>query len=540
MRSLFVLICSVVLLLVACSRVSTGTHPTNGNSSTVHGVVRYGITVDPNTLNPIVGSLGAENAITEAIFSGLVKLDDRERLIPDLATEIPSLSNGGISADGRTITYHLRRGVRWQDGQPVTSADVAFTFAKIMDPSVNSPGSAPYTHVEKLTTPDDHTVVVRLKTPWAPAIGQLFCSGENGSIVPKHLLEHSVDFNRDPFGVHPVGSGAMRLARWDRGSRIVLVPNADYFGGAPKIKELDIIIVPDTNTIVTMLFAGELDAVATNAANQLGQLRSLHGYSVQLAPYTAVNYLAFNTTRQPFADPHLRAALALAVDRQRLVNTVYTGTALAADSFIPPFSWAYDPHNGSLPYDPRLAGQSLTQDGWLMTADGVRARGDQKLSFTLLINSGSPRAAATAQEIQQAWRAVGADVAIKALPLNVLYSPTGLLTTGKFDAALQNFIQDPDPDRSSTLGSEFIGTRGANSARYASATSDALAAQAASVYPHAGRKPLYAQLQRLWNRDLPVLPIAWPEQIYVVNSDLRGFKPEPVNSDFWNIQDWSD
>jgi peptide/nickel transport system substrate-binding protein len=434
----------------------------------------------------------------------------------------------------------LRRGVRWQDGQPVTSADVAFTFAKITDPSVNSPGSAPYTHVAQLTTPDDHTVVVRLKTPWAPAIGQLFCSGENGSIVPKHLLEHSTDFNRDPFGLHPVGSGAMRLARWDRGSRIVLVPNADYFGGAPKIRELDILIVPDTNTLLTMLFAGELDAVVTTASNQLEKLRSLQGYSVQLAPYPQVSYLAFNVTRPPFADQRLRASLALAVDRQRLVSTAYVGTAIAADSFIPPFSWAYEPNNGSPQYDPGLARQSLTQDGWLMAADGVRTRGDQKLAFTLSINSGSPRAAATAQEIQQAWRAVGADVSIKALPLNVLYSPTGILTTGKFDVALQNFIQDPDPDRSSTLGSQFTGTRGANSSGYTSTTSDALAAQAASAYAHAARKPLYARLQRLWNRDLPVLPIAWPEAIYVVNSDLHGFKPEPVNSDFWNIQDWSD
>ena len=180
-----------VVQLVACSRVTTG-YLAHGNATTIHGVVRYAISNDLNTLNPVLGGLAYENAVEEAIFNGLVKLDDHERIIPDLAVDVPSPQNGGVSADGRTITYHLRRGVRWQDGVPVTSADVAFTFARIEDPKVNAPNSAPYTHVASLTTPDPYTVVVHLKAPWAPAIGQLFCDGENGSIIPAHAFAGSI------------------------------------------------------------------------------------------------------------------------------------------------------------------------------------------------------------------------------------------------------------------------------------------------------------------------------------------------------------
>ncbi len=524
-------------LLLACTRVSTSGHPAS-STSTIHGVVRYAISNDLNTLNPVLGGLAYENAIEEAIFSGLVKLDDQERIIPDLATEVPSPANGGVSADGRTLTYHLRRGVRWHDGVPLTSADVAFTFAEITDPKVNAPNTAPYSHVERIMTPDDHTVVVRLRAPWAPAVGQLFCNGENGSIIPKHLLEHTTDFNHDAFGIHPVGSGPLRLKSWERGARIILVPNAGYFAGAPKIKEVDISIVPDENTRLTLASSKELDIAPIGSPNMLARLRRIPGYNVRLVQYTAGTYLTINLSRDPFDDVRVREALVLALDRVRLRNTVYAGTATAAQSFIPPSSWAYAADNGSPPYDPALANRLLAQAGWRTGADGIRSRGDRRLAFALSIASGATTANELSQLMQQQWRAIGADVTIQSLPLNVLRSPDGLWTMGRFDVSLGTFIFDPDPDRSANLGSQFIGARGFNEGKYVSALSDRLTAQAVAVYTHAERAPIYAQLQRLWNKDLPVVPIAWPQAIYLVNSDLHGFRPEPVNSDFWNVQEW--
>lgn len=536
--------CRIVALLVigvalwGCSRVSTsGVQPQN-NGTTIHGVVRVAVSNDLNTLNPVIGGLAAENAVTEAIFSGLVKIDDRQRLLPDLATEIPSTANGGISADGRTIVYHLRRGVRWQDGKPLTAADVVFTFEKITDPRTNAPNTAAYSHIRAISTPDAHTVVVALKAPWGPAVGQLFCSGENGSIIPKHLLLRSADFNRDPFGLHPIGTGPMRLARWERGSRIVLQANADYFGGAPKIKELDILIIPDANTRQTLLAAKELDVAVLGTPNQVAGFRSLTGYTVRLAQGYQEYYLTFNTQRAPFSDIRVRQALTLALDRPRLVSTSFAGTAILADSLLPPYNWAYNKNNGSPGYDLARANQLLTQAGWTLAPDGVRHLGSNRFAFTILTYSGNPVRAALAAQMQAAWRAVGADASIQAVPANVAFSPTGLLTLGKFDVAVDGLIFDPDPDRAAVTDSQNVGTRGFNAARYTSALSDVLSRRAVAAYPREIRKPLYARLQQLWNHDLPYAPLAWPQAIYVVSADLRGFKPEPINSDFWNVQDW--
>jgi peptide/nickel transport system substrate-binding protein len=267
-------------------------------------------------------------------------------------------------------------------------------------------------------------------------------------------------------------------------------------------------------------------------------LRQLPGYSLRLVQYTWANYLVFNLSRALFADPLVRQALALALDRRRLVATTYSGTAVNGDSFIPPSSWAYTADNGSPPPDVQRARDLLDRAGWIVGPDGIRTHSGRRLAFTITTSSGSTINSELAQQLQAQWRAVGADAAIQTLPINVLRSPDGLWTSGKFDIALVNLIFDPDPDREANLGSQFIGPRGFNDGRYVSALSDRLSAEAVAVYPHDRRKPFYAQLQRLWNHDLPVLPIAWPQDIYAVNDDLHGFRPEPVNSDFWNIQKW--
>jgi peptide/nickel transport system substrate-binding protein len=527
-------------LLGACTKVSTnaGHAPALGGSGTVHGVVRYAIPNDLNSLNPVIGGLAYENAIESAVFDGLVKLDDQERLIPDLATEIPSRANGGISADGKTITYHLRHGVTWQDGAPFTSADVAFTVARIMDPNVNAPNSGPYTHIASIETPDDFTVVVRLKAPWAPALGQLFCNGENGSIIPKHLLERSADFNHDPFGIHPVGTGPLRLVSWERGAQIELEANPRYFGGAPRIREVVIPIIPDANTRLTTLISHELDFATAGNPAEVSALRRALGLRVLLVKNYACLFIEFNVSRSPLDDVRVRRALAMALDRRDLTTRTFLGTAVPADSFIPPFSWAYAADNGSPPYDVAGAQRLLDEAGWHPGADGIRRKGDRRLTFDLLTSTGASTSAAMAEQLQQAWRVIGADVSVRSEPLNVLRSPTGLLVTGNFEAALLSFIFDPDPDRSQNLGSQFIGARGFNDMRYVSRRSDALSAAAVEVYDHAQRKPIYAQLQRIWNADLPIVPLAWEDNIDVINSDLRGFRPEPVNSDFWNVVQW--
>lgn len=507
------------------------------NAGTIHGIVRVAIIAEPNTLNPVTSGLIQEGYMEGAIFNGLVKQDDRGNVLPDLATQVPSLANGGISPDGKTITYHLRRGVTWQDGAPMTSDDVVFTYRTYINPRVNSFFATYYKHISSITTPDPYTAVLHLASPYAAAVIQLFERGTGGFVVPKHILEKSADINTDPFGKHPVGTGPFRLERWDHGSLIVLRPNVHYFGGVPKLREIDVHIVVNPNTQMAMVGSHELDVAAQLTPAQYSQLKSIAGIHSYLVPTLLERFLTFNLKREPFNDPRLRRALALALDRDRIVRTAYLGTATTAQTLIPPTSWAYDPR-GAPAYDVALSKSLLDQAGWFIGPDGMRAKSGRPLTFSLLNQTEQNTLSAMAQEIQRAWRDIGVAVDIKTVPRNILYGPQGVANNGKFDTIVDDWGADPDPDRSILIETANFSPHGWNDAFYSNPNVDRWSAQAIATFDLPARKRLYSLIQREMNRDLPFVPLAWDGRIYAVNTDLHGFSPEPIYTDFWNVETW--
>ena len=502
------------------------------------GVVRVAILGDVNTLNPVLMGLYNENYVSEALFDGLVKLDDHGNVIPDLAVSVPSRGNGGISADGKTITYHLRRGVQWHDGALFSAADVKFTYDVTMNSKTNSPGQSQYASIAAIQTPDPYTVVVHLREPFAPVFSQLFCVGGNGGIVPKHLLERSADFNTDPFARHPIGTGPFELNRWDAGSVIVLRPNARYFAGVPQLRELDIRTVGDRNTIATMVESHEID-LATTSKDQLPGIRTTAGVRIETAPSASIDWIQLNTRQPPLDDVRVRQALTLALDRRKVVRNAFAGTAIPADSLIPPASWAYAADNDSLPYDPARAAKLLSEAGWATGPDGIRRNGGKRLDIALDTLGGSTVITSMALQAQAQWRAVGIGTVIKPLPGNFLYGVSGPITTGEFTAVLGGFGFDVDPDRANELEARYFPPRGQNGARYDDPQMTAWLDAARRTYDKAQRARLYALVQRKANQDVPYIPLAWLEYIYAVSTDLRGLRPETINSDFWNVADWS-
>jgi peptide/nickel transport system substrate-binding protein len=522
--------------LCACSNVpANGVVPTNAQGKPV---VRLAINADPNTLNPILETTLQELYMDEAIFNGLVKYDGSGNLIPDLATEVPSMHNGGISADGKTITYRLRHGVKWQDGLPFTSADVAYTFSAIMDSRTNDVYQVYYGRVKKLETPDPYSVVIHLASPFADVLSDFFGCNTSIGILPKHLYAGTRDINRDYHNDHPVGTGPYRLERWDRGSLLVLKANRQYFGGAPAIDEIDVHIVSDQNTLIAMLSSHDLDVASQIAPNQVDRLRGIGGERVLLAKTYVERFVSFNVSHPPFDDVRVRRALAMALDRKRIAQTAFAGTAIPADSILPPYSWAYAKDNGAPPYDVAAARRLLDAAGWVIGADGLRRKNGKPLSFTLIGQAGSAPLAKMAVEVQAAWRAVGAQAQIRQVQRNVLFGQPGIETDGKFDVAIDNSATDADPDRSVYLETGSIAPRGFNFERYSSRDVDRWSEAALATYDRPERARYYALIQRRLNADLPYVPIAWEQWAFAVNSALMNFSPETVGSDFWNVQDW--
>jgi len=499
--------------------------------------------IAPNTLNPILSTDTSEVFVSDLLFAKLVTLDDHHNHVADLAAVVPTLANGGISRDGLTITYHLRKDAKWTDGQPVTSADVKYTYEQIMNPSNNVVERHGYDMVRTIDTPDPYTVVLHMKQVFPPIIDFFFGeSDEPYGILPAHALQHVTNFNTMPFNSEPtVTDGPYRFARWIRGDRIVLTANDGYFGGAPKIKQLQIKIIGDENTLVAQLRTGEAQ-VGNNLTGPAYQGLTNDPKVTRLAVVAPFyDALMFNLARAPLDDKVVRVALAYATDRETLNRDNQYGEATVGSGDLSPFYWAYDPAIKAQPYDPAKARAMLDADGWKLGPGAVRVKNGRRLSLVLVYGQGSDIGRNVAVEVQQMWRAVGVAVEPKTFSYAQLYAVAqdgGIFLGGKFDVGFYAWISGGDPDDSSQWLSTAIPPNGNNVDRYVSPEMDAAQRLALSTFNIAVRKRAYAQIQRLLVDDVPAIFLFYPPQRYAFVPELRNYSPNGIG-EAWNAADWT-
>lgn len=516
-----------VLLASSATQVSAEPRP-----------LRIGLVQQPNSLDPLHAVQFYENYLSEAIFSALCVIDDRGNASPDLAREVPTKQNGGISADGKTITYHLRDGVRWQDGVPLTSADVAYTLARMRDSKTNFPETTVYSIIDRLDTPDPHTVVLHLHSAWADATSELFVGGQDGSIVPEHVLRDVADLGTSTFESAPIGSGPYAVERWERGSRIELRANPGYFHGKPHIDRIEIDFVPDQNVLALRVKDGELDFSPQIPQTFAAGLHDTPALRVRAVPtYTDVE-LCFETRHAPLDDARVRRALSLAVDRKRLTDSIYHGFALPDAGVVPPQSPFHISDPSFRPEGNVLAATELLDAaGWKLGSDGIRRKSGQPLSFALTTQSGYAAIAGDAVLVQAMWHAIGVEATLHPQLSNVLYAADGTMRSGNFAVAIVPDGYASSPDRADTLTTSGF-PPGRNYARYSDRDVDAWTQEARVTDDFAARHALYAKISARVARDAPLPVLLWTEQVYVYNGNLTGFRPETVNSDFWNVYDW--
>lgn len=506
------------------------------------GHLRIGVVRTIDNLNPLLTGQAGVSDIAQFLFSGLIRYDDRGEAIPDAATQVPTRRNGGISADGKTITYHLRGDVRFADGKPVTADDVVFTWQQVMNPRNNVPYHFPYDEAESVTAKDAHTVVARLRAPSAPFVAGFFRCGAQGAILPKHLLAGKPDLNRDPFNTKPVGSGPYMVQRYDTNSVIEMVPNPYWFGGKPGLQRITYRIVPNENTLLVSLRTHELDFYWGAPEQQYRELRGIPGIATNATPSVQYEMLVFDARRAPLSDLRVRRAAAQAVDFRTLARKVYLDVDLPDWGDVFPRSWAYTAQADPSPFDPGKARALLDQAGWKPGPDGVRAKDGKRLEVDITTVAGViPRENAEVL-IQQQLGAVGFDVHVRNAPANMLFAPYGaggLFATGKFDLGIYAWTQFPDPDDSQTAGPESVPPHGANYSGVVDAELGRLQAQARATYDHAQRKKSYARVERRLGEVLPFHTIVWRANVDAWNDDLRGVKPAQAVSDFWNVGSWT-
>jgi peptide/nickel transport system substrate-binding protein len=500
-------------------------------------LVSFNISEDPHSLNPLLAQSDDEQQLARLMFDLLIDVDDRGKPVPGLAREIPTVANGGISKDGRTITYHLRPDVRWQDGAPFTSHDVWFTWRAIVDPRNDIASTRGYDLIDSIGTPDRYRVVIHMSRPWAPAVATFFTYGVHPMpIVPSHLLEGRGPLRTSDFNERPVGTGPFALVRWARGDRLMFAANARYYRGAPKVSTVVVREIPDINTDLTMLRTGALDWSLLSPAQRIG-LGNAAGIGFVYAPFSGFGAMAFNCRQPPFDDPRMRRAVALAIDRPRMSRDITHGQYPVADSDQPPFSWAYDPTVRQPPFDARAADEELDALGWLRGPDGMRRKNGKPLSIVFATFPEGDTAVRTAVYVQALLRARGIEVSVKKVTVAQFYLPKsegGLLMSGRFDLAYLAWRTGEDPDDSDLVTCEGI----ANFAGYCNRRVDALEERALAAANQNVRRALYRKIQAQFAADLPYLFLYAPTYGFAVRDGMRGLDPTPF-SPTWNAYRWS-
>jgi peptide/nickel transport system substrate-binding protein len=531
-----VLAAALALAFLACGRALAS------NPWTEHHVLRFAIGLDPRNLSPLQATSSDELQLERLLFDVLLTYDDHGRLIPDLAERVPSVANGDISRDGTTLTYHLRRDVRWHDGARFTSSDVRFTFDAIMNPRNTVFSRDGMDQVRRVQTPDPYTVVFSLKRPFAPALDVLFADGAwPYGILPEHLLRGRATLDDARFfTTRPIGTGPFKLDRWLRGDRIELRRNDAYFRGRPRLERIVVRIVPDPQTRMIMLRRHEIDWYSDLPPNLFSESALLPGVRTLLNPQNRFLALNLNVTRPPLENRDVRRAIALALDKDALVRTYSFGTARAAVGDIPQEMWAYPRALRPTPYDVAASRALLRKAGWRLGSDGIFTSRSRRLSIQLAYIAQDPVQANLALGIQAQLRAAGVEVEPRAYPSAAYYAAadaSGLMRSRRFDLAFSSWTGGGDPDDSSLFACAYVPPAGANYSGYCSSAMDAAQAEAVRSFDRRARKRAYARIEALLLADVPVIALWWPRGTHAYNSDFTGFAPALL-SDVWNAERW--
>ena len=433
---------AVVLFAVLAGCSGGKKEPPPENAASVPDVPAYGDMIIEGSIGDISGFLSAvtsDAASHEAagyVFNGLVRYDKNLRLEGALAR------TWDVSPDGKKITFHLRRDVKWQDGAPFTSADVMFTYRRMIDPRTPTPYGEDFKQVRRASAPDPYTFVVEYARPFAPALASW-----GMDILPKHLLEKYPDISKSPLNKKPVGTGPYRFVEWRTGEKVVYDANPDYFEGKPYIARVVTRVIPDQATMFLELKSGGMDTM-TLTPPQYTRQTDAPDFRASFAKYkylaSAYTYLGFRLSHPFFKDRRVRQAIACAADKKALIDGVLLGLGQEATGPYKPGTWAYNPNVRKYPHDPARAKALLAEAGW-KEKDGTLVKDGQPFEFTVLTNAGNEARAKTAAILQQNLAEVGIAMKIRTVEWAAFINQ--FIDKRDFDAVILGWSLTPDPDQ---------------------------------------------------------------------------------------------
>jgi peptide/nickel transport system substrate-binding protein len=504
------------------------------------GQVVVGLSQEPTVFNPLMPAIEVDQGVWFNLFNPLWSPEPDGTLLPQLAAEVPTVENGGISKDGLSWKVKLRPGVTWHDGTPFTAEDVKFTFALLNDPNFRARTRQGHELLTDVQVTGPLEITWRMTKPYAPFMSLLSWT----FIVPKHLLEKAADRNSGPFNNAPVGTGPFRWSERVPGDHLTLVANEKYFGAGPYLERVVFKYIPDLTVLYTQFKAGAIDHTSIQGilASFYQEAKALPGRQIFVTPSPQVEGVAVNMGHPVLSDKAVRQALYGAMNKQAIADIIYYGLPKPTESFYARESWAYNPNLPVQKYDPAASNKILDAAGWQRGAGGIREKAGKRLEFDVSTTAGNPLREQAQQLLQQDWLGIGAAMKINNMPAAVIWGD--FYIKSKFNSVLvsSTYGTGSDPDCAVRFMSDGIpaqGGAGSNYYQYKNADVDKYLREGQVSFDEATRKTAYQKVQAQIHDDLVIMPIYQPAPVEGVKAGLVGYRPNVnVQSNTWNIGQW--
>ena len=554
----------LTIAITACGN-PTGTSGNQQNSSTLKLLYWQA----PTILNPHLSTGFKDAEASRITLEPLASFDNEGNLIPFLAAEIPTPENGGVAADGKSVTWKLKQDVKWSDGQPFTAQDVVFTYQFLSNPQVGSTSAGTYEVVESVEAIDDHTVKVNFKEV-NPAWSLVFVGGE-GMILPKHIYEsfNGANAREAPANLNPIGTGAYRVVQFRPGDTVIYEPNPEF----RQVNQLGFTKVElkgggdATSAARAVLQTGDAD-FAYNLQVEAPVLKELEtaGQGLVVSNFGALmerliinhsdpNKVAPSGERSSIDFPHpflsdrnVRQALALAVDRDTIAQQLYGITGKATPNFLVAPSEYVSP-NTSYEHNLEKAKQLLDQAGWKdNNGNGIRDKNGTEMQM-LFQTSVNPLRQKTQAVIKQGLQSVGMGVELKSIDPSVYFSSDSSNndTVEHFYADLQMYTTgntSPDPgaymnfQTCNQIPQKANNWSGDNNSRYCNPEYDRLWQEASKELDPEKRKQLFITMNDMLIKDAVVIPLVHRADVTAFGNSLTGYELTAWDMRTWDIMNW--
>lgn len=452
------------------------------------------LNAEPSTLNPITSTDAFASTVQNYIYESLLKRDEESmELAPVLA------ESWEIAPDHLTYTFHLKRNVKWEDGQPFTARDVVFSFERINDPKVDAAHLRNYYQdIEKIEALDEFTVRYRYKIPYFRALE--FCG--QIPIVPAHLFKEGEDFNQHPIGRNPIGTGPYKLQHWQTGKEIALVRNENYWGEKPSLNKIVFKIITDSTVALQVLKQGGLDEMGLRPIQWERQTQSkrfeenFQKLSYYLPSYS---YIGWNARKSIFSDKRVRQAMTMLVDRETILRKILfgLGTVVSGPFYIN--SPEYDKNLKPYPYDSSAALALLQSAGW-EAREGILQKEGKDFEFEFMISSGSKFSEQLATMLQENLKDVGIRMSIRKLEWAVFVQR---IEEHNFDACTMAWQMGWESDPYQIWHSSQAVPKGSNFVGFINAEADRLIEEARREFDPKKRYALYTRFQTIVHEEQP-------------------------------------